>query len=131
MCLEISENFAESVEMETSEKRRNWMESAEQVQLYHKSTAFFDREMAMEKIRDLAGARRDRGTAFLNGRTGTQSVRMNQQIRAQEEFTSKKSAEQINEMIQRGVRRQIESISNQVYRRLERKLSDDRKRRGY
>lgn len=122
------------------------------IQLYHKQTETFDGELVMEELRNLSGVHRNVNTVYTDGQTSIQNEQVRQQIRIQNEQKQqiriqneqvkqqiheqtdnavKKSAVNINEMVQRGVQRQIDSISNQVYRRLERRLSDDRKRRGY
>ena len=135
----------------TAANRQNIQQ--QNIQLYHKQTETFDGELVMEEIRNLSGVHRNVNTVYTDGQTNIQNEQVKQQIRIQNEQVKqqiciqneqvkrqiheqtdnavKKSAVNINEMVQRGVQRQIDSISNQVYRRLERRLSDDRKRRGY
>lgn len=59
-----------------------------------------------------------------------QTMAVRQQIHTKTEQWEKKNAEDIAELIQRSMHRQMNSISEQVCRKLEKKLSNDRKRRG-
>lgn len=52
-------------------------------------------------------------------------------IHRQEQNTLIKEAEDLTELIQRGVQRQIGNISDQVYSKLEKRLQNEKKRRGY
>ncbi len=52
-------------------------------------------------------------------------------IHRQEQSTLVKEAEDLSELIQRGVQRQIGNISEQVYSKLEKRLQNEKKRRGY
>ena len=107
----------------------------ENVSFYHKQTEFIDQETVIEEIRNSAASKRNAGTVHeiihTDGQIKAQTGLIKQQIQVQSDNLVKQNTGNINDMIQRGVQRQIDSISNQVYRRLERKLSDDRRRRGY
>ena len=98
------------------------------IEMYHKPQESFDREMLMEEIQ-----KKSSQVLYQN----TENIRITGQTHTQKNFTEQQArvqAENMNELIQkgvqRGVKRQIDNISNQVYRKLERRLSDDRKRRG-
>ncbi len=98
------------------------------IEMYHKPQESFDREMLMEEIQNKRSQ-----VLYQN----TENIRITGQTHTQKNFTEQQAqvqAENMNELIQkgvqRGVKRQIDNISNQVYRKLERRLSDDRKRRG-
>ena len=52
-------------------------------------------------------------------------------IHRQEQNTLIKEAEDLTELIQRGVQRQIGNISDQGYSKLEKRLQNEKKRRGY
>ena len=98
------------------------------IEMYHKPQESFDREMLMEEIQNKRSQ-----VLYQN----TENIRITGQTHTQKNFTEQQAqvqAENMNELIQkgvqRGVKRQIDNISNQVYQKLERKLSDDRKRRG-
>ncbi|MCI8796970.1 MAG: hypothetical protein HFG89_08980 [Dorea sp.] len=107
------------------------------VQMYHKPSETFDREMVMEEIQKqrTRTLRQDAENIHITSQSHTQKNFTERQTQVQTDSLVKKSTENINEMIQkgvqRGVQRQIDNISNQVYHKLERKLSDDRKRRGH
>ncbi len=107
------------------------------VQMYHKPSETFDREMVTEEIQKqrTRTLRQDAENIHITSQSHTQKNFTEQQTQVQTDSLVKKSTESINEMIQkgvqRGVQRQIDDISNQVYHKLERKLSDDRKRRGH
>lgn len=107
------------------------------VQIYHKPSETFDREMVMEEIQKqrTRTLRQDAENIHITSQSHTQKNFTERQTQVQTDSLVKKSTENINEMIQkgvqRGVQRQIDNISNQVYHKLERKLSDDRKRRGH
>ena len=100
----------------------------QKIEMYHKPQESFDREMLMEEIQ------KKRSQVLYQN---TENIRITGQTHTQKTFTEQQAqvqAENMNELIQkgvqRGVKRQIDNISNQVYHKLERKLSDDRKRRG-
>ncbi|MBR3607405.1 MAG: hypothetical protein IKL51_07520, partial [Lachnospiraceae bacterium] len=60
-----------------------------------------------------------------------EQVRITTVENREEHHIAQKNNRDIAELIDRGVKRQIGVISDQVYHRLEKKLSNEKKRRGF
>lgn len=98
------------------------------VPLYHKETDTLTTEMPE---RSTAPTRVSERTEELISQKITGKIATDQQIHQQMSRPVKKESEHITEMINKGVQRQLNTISEQVYHKLEKKLSNDRRRRGY
>lgn len=98
------------------------------VPLYHKETDTFTKEMPERSTPPAMVSER---AEELISQKITGKIVTDQQIHQQMSRPVKKESEQITEMINKGVQRQLNTISEQVYHKLEKKLSNDRRRRGY
>lgn len=105
-------------------------ESLEQkIQLCHKEIQTVSPEVVREEIGK--PAKLQQNTEKTTRQVQTQRIAVKQQVHTQEEHLWKHNTENFSEVLQRGIQRQMERISDQVYRKLEKKLADERKRRGY
>lgn len=98
------------------------------VRLYHKEPDVFTIEAAENIVSPATVSSR---MEEVNEQTHTQRIVTKQQVNTRVDQLVRKNSEHIHEMINRGVQRQLNTISEQVYHKLEKKLSSDRKRRGY
>ena len=56
---------------------------------------------------------------------------MSRTVHQQTQQVVNRETEDITEMIQKGVRQQMGELSEQIYSRLEKRLQNEKKRRGY
>lgn len=132
---EVSENVIErwrdqGTQRETEERSR--IETAgRDISLVHRSTENrVDEEMLEEIIeqnrlltqKTQVTEREERISQVVNRTVSQQTI--NQQTITQE-------TENINELIRQGVRQQMNALSEQVYNKLEKRLQNERRRRGY
>lgn len=101
----------------------------QKVPLFHKESQTASPEIIREQVGNPLQLQRN--VAKTSRKVETERMMVKQQVRTQEDHFWKQNTENISEVLQRGILRQMDRISDQVYRKLEKKLADERKRRGY
>ncbi len=109
---------------------REWRtQTRNDVSIVHKST---NNEINEEMLSELLEQNRLlKNNVTVNREIFEQQTTVETKTVQQNTTTVVQDQQNINELIQRGVQRQIGSISDQIYSKLERRLQNEKKRRGY
>lgn len=131
---EIRQTIEKSIQKQQLEKQTEWATMRQERQFYevalvHKAEEKLLDEEFLETIRNRQQtSRREERTEerLQQQETHTQTIVQDTVNRMQ-----LKQTENIEEMVQQSVRRQLGNLSEQVYGKIEKKLASERKRRGY
>ena len=104
-------------------------QSETRVSLIHKSTEQRMDQELLEQLLEQKRMTKDK-TAVITQETREQEL-VRKTVHQQTRQEVREENEDLTELIQRGVQRQIGALSEQIYARLEKRLQNEKKRRGY
>ena len=126
----VLDRWREAASSETEPQRTYRQEQEKsQIALIHKST---QQQIDQEMLDYLEEQNRiTRGKTLVTREETTDHQVVNQTVHQQTSQVVNRETEDLTEMIQRGVRQQMGLLSEQIYSRLEKRLRNEKKRRGF
>lgn len=126
---EVTENVIEKWSLSPTAKVVSAKEQEKEIQFIHKIVENEINEEILQQIKE-----NRQTTALKDVETSEQTVTNRTNTREIENVSSNiisKTSDEITQLIEKGLQRQIGAISERVYRSIEKKLVSDRKRRGF